>query len=90
MNKYELKIIDFTKSLIEDKSIIINLNTELIGASSLLDSMKLVELCLLLEDYANELGFEFDWTSESAMSKSRSIFKSLKTLIDEFQYQLGI
>ena len=90
MNKYELKIIDFTKSLIEDKSIIINLDTELIGASSLLDSMKLVELCLLLEDYANELGFEFDWTSESAMSKSRSIFKSLKTLIDEFQYQLGI
>ena len=26
--------------------------------------MKLVEVCLALEDLADEHGFEFDWTSE--------------------------
>ena len=31
--------------------------------------MKLVELCVLLEDLATELNFEFDWQSEKAMSK---------------------
>ena len=36
--------------------------------------MKLVELCLALEDKAVDLGFEFDWTSEAAMSRSRSLF----------------
>ena len=35
----------------------------LIGKDARLDSMKLVELCLSLEDQAGDLGFEFDWTS---------------------------
>ena len=42
---------------------------QLIGGDSLLDSMKLVEVCLALEDLADEHGFEFDWTSDAAMSK---------------------
>ena len=48
-------------------------NMNLIGSDSLLDSMKLVEVCIKLEDLAEEHGFEFDWTSDSAMSKSRSM-----------------
>ena len=36
----------------------------LIGKDARLDSMKLVELCLSLEDQAGDIGFAFDWTSE--------------------------
>lgn len=60
---------------------------QLIGSGSLLDSMKLVEVCLALEDLAEEHGFEFDWTSEAAMSKSRSMFRSVGALAEEFSSQ---
>ena len=49
--------------------------------------MKLVEVCIKLEDLAEEHGFEFDWTSDSAMSKSRSMYRSVKTLAEEFSNQ---
>lgn len=62
--------------------------TQLIGDGSVLDSMKLVELCLLLEDIATELGFEFDWTSESAMSRSRGMFRSAGSLTEQFIAQM--
>ena len=61
--------------------------TPLIGSMSLLDSMGLVELCLALEDKADDLGFEFDWTSDAAMSKSRSIFRTVGALVEEFENQ---
>lgn len=61
--------------------------TPLIGDGSVLDSMRLVELCLSLEDLASEQGFEFDWTSEAAMSRSRSIFRTAGALADEFVRQ---
>ena len=60
---------------------------KLIGGESLLDSMNLVEVCLLLEDLAEEHGFEFDWTSEAAMSRSRSMFRSVSALAKEFSTQ---
>jgi acyl carrier protein len=60
---------------------------QLIGGESLLDSMKLVEVCLALEDLADEHRFEFDWTSEAAMSKSRSMFRSVAALAEEFANQ---
>ena len=62
---------------------------QLIGSESLLDSMKLIEVCLALEDLADEHGFEFDWTSEVAMSKSRSMFRNVATLAEEFANQSG-
>ena len=60
---------------------------QLIGGESLLDSMKLVEVCLILEDLADEHEFEFDWTSEAAMSKSRSMFRNVTALAQEFANQ---
>jgi acyl carrier protein len=60
---------------------------QLIGGESLLDSMKLVEVCLALEDLADKHGFEFDWTSEAAMSKSRSMFRNVAALVEEFAAQ---
>lgn len=62
-------------------------NMNLIGGEPLLDSVKLVEVCLSLEDYADKNGFEFDWTSESAMSKSRSMFRNVAALAEEFSNQ---
>ncbi len=62
-------------------------NMELIGSESSLDSMKLVQVCLALEDIADGQGFEFDWTSEVAMSKSRSMFRNIKALAEEFVSQ---
>lgn len=61
----------------------------LIGGDSRIDSMKLVEICLALEDIAEELGFDFDWTSDAAMSKSRSMFRDVSALAREFSEQSG-
>jgi len=33
------------------------------------------------------LEFEFDWTSEAAMSKSRSLFRTVSSLAEEFYAQ---
>ena len=74
--------------LLEDKSVVITDDMPLIGSDGALDSMKLVELCLALEDKANELGFDFDWTSETAMSKSRSMFRTAGSLAAEFLGQM--
>lgn len=60
---------------------------QLIGGDSLLDSMKLVQVCLALEDLADEHGFEFDWTSDAAMSKSRGMFRTVSALCEEFARQ---
>ena len=60
---------------------------QLLGSESLLDSMGLVEVCLALEDIADEHGFEFDWTSEAALSKSQSMFRTVAALSEEFAIQ---
>lgn len=83
------KIFHAITSLFEDKTINVHEGLPLIGGESLLDSMKLVELCLLLEDMAVDLEFEFDWTSDSAMSKSRSMFRTAGSLATEFLSQMG-
>ena len=75
-------------ALLEDKTLIVTDDMPLIGGDSLLDSMKLVELCLALEDRGSELGFEFDWTSEAAMSRSRSMFRTAGALATEFLSQM--
>lgn len=89
-NRNELKVEIFTiiSELIDDKTISINDEMHLIGDESVLDSMKLVELCLALEDKAEEIGFEFDWTSDAAMSRSRSMFRTAGSLAAEFINQM--
>lgn len=63
-------------------------NNTLIGSSSILDSMKLVELCLALEDLSEKFNFRFDWTSEYAMSKSQSTYRNVGSLVEEFKNQM--
>ncbi len=74
--------------LLKDNSIEITEDLPLIGSNGVLDSLKLVELCLALEDRAADLGFEFDWTSATAMSKSRSMFRTAGSLAAEFIGQM--
>ena len=82
-------VISAINDALQDKAEITE-EMQLIGGESLLDSMKLVEVCLALEDLADEHGFEFDWTSEAAMSKSRSMFRSVATLAEELANQSEI
>ena len=79
-------VISVITNTLEEK-INITDDSQLIGGDSLLDSMKLVEVCLSLEDLAEKHGFEFDWTSEATMSKSRSMFRSVAELAKEFSNQ---
>lgn len=74
--------------LLEDKSLTVTDDMPLIGGDSVLDSMQLVELCLALEDKAADMGFEFDWTSDAAMSRSRSMFRTAGSLANEFISQM--
>ena len=58
-------------------------DTPLIGPGAAIKSRALVELMLGLEDYAEEeLGVSFDWTSDSAMSASRSLMRTVGSLTD--------
>ena len=82
-------IISAIQTALEGKAEITK-HTQLIGGEAILDSMKLVEVCLALEDLADERGFEFDWTSETAMSKSRSMFRSVSALAAEFANQAEV
>ena len=86
MDVDEAKVV--IKKIIEDvldKKIIFGDEEQLIGGT--IDSMNLVEVCLSLEDIADGHGFEFDWTSESTMSKSKSMFRNINSLANEFSKQ---
>jgi len=74
--------------LLKDETAEVTDEMPLIGGDSALDSINLVELCLALEDKAAEMGFEFDWTSDMAMSRSRSMFRTAGALVAEFQEQM--
>ena len=76
--------------LLTDKSLVVGDELPLIGSDSALDSMRLVELCISLEDKAAELGFEFDWTSDAAMSRSRSMFRTAGSLAAEYLSQMEL
>jgi len=80
------KVFNAIATLLENNSPVSE-NTPLIGDDRALDSMKLLELCLSHEDIATDMGFEFDWTSETAMSKSRSMFRTAGALATEFLSQ---
>ena len=77
-------VIEVIKSTLENKSEVTE-DTQLIAG--VLDSMKLVEVCLALDDLADDKGFEFDWTSEATMSKSSCMFRTVTSLAEEFATQ---
>ena len=82
----EKTIINEIYELIENKELQISNETPLIGDDSPLDSMNIVSLCVRLEEIAEEMNFEFDWSGET-MSKSKSMFLSVSKLSEEFLRQ---
>ena len=80
-------VLEEVRACLTDDSIELLPTTPLIGDGRVLDSLRLVELCVRLEDRSAEMGFEFDWTSEAAMSRSRSIFRTIAALQEEFSRQ---
>ena len=74
----EMNNIDSIKKM-DENSLILNDDN--------LDSMAIVQLCIALEDKSKFFGFDFDWTSEKAMSSMNSIFKTPKSISDEFNKQ---
>ncbi len=80
------ELIDVIKNVMEE-DIDINPQSSLIGGSSSIDSMGLVQICLALEERSQSEGFSFDWTSEKAMSSLNSIFKTAETLAEEYNRQ---
>lgn len=78
------EILEKIYEALDDKTIDLSSEMKLIGGGLAFDSLRLVSLCVELEDYAEYIGFEFNWTSEMAMSKSKSMFRSVGSLVDEF------
>lgn len=87
MQDLRVQIFDEIAELVGDPSIVISDDTPLLGDGSVLDSMKVVTLCIALEDVAADHDFDFDWTSDAAMSRSRSMFRTAGSLVDEFLNQ---
>ncbi len=85
----EEQIIIEIKDLIEDTNANIDKSTALIGEDSPLDSMNIVNLCLRLEDLSSQEGFTFDWSGET-MSKSKSMFRSVASLAEEYLRQKNL
>ena len=56
--------------------------TPLIGEGGSVRSRELVELLISIEDYMEEeFGVEFDWTSDSLMSRDSSILHNVNSLV---------
>ena len=79
-------IISEIKEILDEPDLELTKDTPLVGDDSPLDSMNIVNLCLRLEEISEEFDFTFDWTGET-MSKSKSMFRSIKNLADEFENQ---
>lgn len=59
----------------------INADTVLIGQNRVVDSADLVVLLLAVEEFAQErLSFDWNWTSDSAMSEARSVLRNVGSL----------
>lgn len=88
-NNHETRFLEIIAEIVNGEQRESSLDSPLMSGDNPVDSVTLVEICVRLEDLAAELGFEFDWMSEDAMSKSRSVFHTFGTLFDEFLRQMN-
>ncbi len=65
----------------------VNISSNLIGENRIVDSFGLVEFCVSLEENLKNSKIKFDWTSDTAMSKSNSMFKDVRSLCEEINFQ---
>jgi len=65
-------------------------SASLIGEGGLLDSQGLLQLLLVLEEYAEmQLHTTFDWTSDAACASKNSPLRTVGTLADFFVGRVG-
>ena len=58
-------------------------NTQLVGANRAIKSVQLVELLLKIEGYVEKnFNSTFNWADNSAMSDTRSVLRTVKSLAD--------
>ena len=88
MMKIKSEIFKIIQDVTDDESLIIKDDTSLLGENSAIDSMKLIELCLALEDFAAQHNFEFQWRTEKALSMNWSMFRTAGSLADAFIKQM--
>lgn len=86
---HENRFLEIIAEIVKDGQGGLSLDSPLMSGNNPVDSVTLVEICVRLEDLATELGFDFDWMSENAMSRSRSVFHTVGTLFDEFSRQMN-
>jgi len=86
---HPLQVIEFLKEILEEQPSELTEESTLIGGNTSIDSMSLVQLCLKLEESAIDNGFVFDWTSEKAMSSMNSVFRTPRSISDEFNSQMN-
>jgi len=82
------QVIKYLKEILDEQDAEFAEDTLLVGSSSSIDSMSLVQLCLRLEEAALTQGFSFDWASEKAMSSMNSVFRTPRSISNEFNTQL--
>ena len=66
-----------------------NENTVLFGSESVLDSMGLVNVIIDIESRFLDKGYEISLTSEKAMSRKQSPFRTISTLAEFIEEQIA-
>jgi len=73
----------------QDMDIIAEENTVLFGSESVLDSMGLVNVIVDIESRFLDENYEISLTSEKAMSRRNSPFRTISTLADFIEEQIA-
>lgn len=66
----------------------VNPQTKLFGDDAVLDSMGLVNIVIDVESEFLDKGIEISLTSEKAMSRSRSPFRTIETIVEFISEQI--
>jgi hypothetical protein len=85
--RLEAQVYAALRDLTEGKNIAIGSESPLVGEGSMLDARMLIELCLMLEDLASDVGFQFDWSSEAAAPRPNGMFRNVGSLAAAFVRQ---
>ena len=75
-------VIEAVKGYLDDENTAVNETTILLGNNAVVDSIGLVNLIVDIESILSDKGLELTLTSEDAMSRRKSPFRSVETLAD--------
>ncbi len=84
MNKEEALqiVIDAVKGYVDDENLAVDAGTILLGNNAVVDSIGLVNLIVDIETALSDKDLDITLTSEDAMSRRKSPFRTVDTLSD--------